>query len=315
MPYWKKFSSHMKYVYYFFTIVGLTFAFFLSFYAFNLQSPNPNQTQKQDFVVNQGEGLATIATRLSQNHLIKNSYVFLIHSRLLGLSSKLQAGTFRLSPSMGSTEIIKKLASKGSTDLWVKIPEGSRNEELDLPYSKEELLIKRKTGSLFPDSYLVPDYFNLDEFLAQVDKNYKQKTRGLNLTTEDTILASLLEREGGGLEDKKIISGILKNRLQSDMPLQVDASIQYVRDSKLPRPKSYWQPIAKSDLKLNSPYNTYLNVGLPPSPICNPSLNSLIAAKNPTQTNYYYYIHEPNGTPHYATTLIEHNENIAKYLK
>lgn len=305
----------MKYIYYFLTIVGLTFALILALYAYNLRPANPSQTKKQEFVVSQGEGVATIASRLLQNHLIKSDYVFLIHSRLLSLSSKLQAGTFRLSPSMGSTEIIKRLTSKGSTDLWVKIPEGSRNEELDLPYSKDELLIKRKTGSLFPDSYLVPDYFNLDEFLAQVDRNYKQKTKDLNLTPSDIILASLLEREGGRLEDKKIIAGILQNRLQAGMPLQIDATVQYVRDSQLPRPKSFWQPISKSELKLSSPYNTYLNPGLPPSPICNPSLNSLVAVKNPTQTNYYYYIHESDGTPHYAITLTEHNENIVKYLK
>ncbi len=305
----------MKYVYYFLTIVGLTFICIFAFYSYSLKAINPSQTKKQDFVVNSGESVATIATRLSQNHLIKNTYVFLIHSRLLGLSSKLQAGTFRLSPSMGSTEIIKKLSSKGSTDLWVKISEGSRNEELSLPYGKDELLIKRKTGSLFPDTYLVPDYYNLDEFLSQVDKNYKQKTANLNLAGEDVILASLLEREGSSLEDKKVISGILKNRLQTGMPLQVDASVQYARDSQLPRPKTYWLPIIKSDLKLPSPYNTYLNVGLPPTPICNPSLNSLIAAKNPIKSDYYFYLHEPNGTPHYAITLSEHNQNIAKYLR
>ena len=140
---------------------------------------------------------------------------------------------------------------------------------------------------------------------------YKRQT----LDDKNTlILASLLEREAKGLDDKKIVAGILLNRLHLAMPLQVDASVQYAKDSLL-KPEKYWQPITREDLKIDSPYNTYKNSGLPPSPICNPGLNSLIAAYHPSPTDYIYYIHDTTGQIHYAKTLDEHNANVAKYLR
>ena len=176
-------------------------------------------------------------------------------------------------------------------------------------------MVKSKTGDIFPDSYLVPDYYNLDEFLSLVRKNYLQKAGKLKLSPNDIILASLIEREGKTLEDKKMIAGILKNRLIANMPLQVDASAQYARDSMRPYPAKFWLPPSSVDLKIKSAYNTYLNLGLPPTPICNPSLNSLIASINPTQSDFLFYIHDRSGQPHYAQTLDEHNSNILKYLK
>jgi len=96
--------------------------------------------------------------------------------------------------------------------------------------------------------------------------------------------------------------------------LQVDASVQYARDTKT-KPKEYWQPVAKSDLSIVSPFNTYKNPGLPPAPICSPGYNSIYAAFHPISSNYLYYITGNDNLMHYATTLDEHNANIAKYLK
>jgi len=99
------------------------------------------------------------------------------------------------------------------------------------------------------------------------------------------------------------------------MALQLDATVQYARDSQNKNIKDYWQPISKSDLSINSSYNTYKNPGLPPKPICNPSYNSLFAAFHPTDSDYFYYITGNDSLMHYAKTLSEHNTNIAKYLK
>lgn len=304
----------MKALYY---LVGLTLVILgISFatYSFLLQPVDPT-AKKINFAVNTGDSVKSIATRLEDNGYIKSKYVFMVHSRLLGLALKLQAGNFRLSPAQGTSDIIRTLSEKGTKDIWIRIPEGSRNEELTLPYSKEEFLIKSKTGRLFPDSYLVPDFYSLDEFLSMVNKNFQEKTKDLDLDEASLILASLIEREGQALEDKKIIAGILKNRLELGMPLQVDASAQYARDSTRPYPARFWTPPTEKDLKIKSLYNTYLVAGLPPSPICNPSLNSLIAATNPTSSDFLFYIHAPDGTPYYAKTLSQHNQNIAKYLR
>ncbi len=304
----------MKVFTYFFGLVLIVSIVSLFFYV-NALKPVDQDSKKINFSVDSGDTLSQIAANLSTRKLIKNKYVFMIHSRVLGLSNKLQSGNFRLSTSMATADIIKTLASKGTKDIWIRIPEGSRNEELDLPYQKEEFLVKSKTGDIFPDSYLVPDYYNLDEFLSLVRKNYLQKAGKLKLSPNDIILASLIEREGKTLEDKKIIAGILKNRLIANMPLQVDASAQYARDSMRPYPAKFWLPPSSVDLKIKSAYNTYLNLGLPPTPICNPSLNSLIASVNPTQSDFLFYIHDRSGQPHYAQTLDEHNSNILKYLK
>ncbi len=291
-------------------IFGVLFAL----YSYYLQ-PLSTSAKKINFAVNTGDSVKSIAARLEDNGYIKSKYVFIIHSRLLGLAGKLQAGNFRLSSAQSTSDIIRTLSEKGTKDIWIRIPEGSRNEELDLPYNKDEFLIKSKTGKLFPDSYLVPDFYSLDEFLSMVDKNYLEKTKGLNISESDLILASLVEREGQTLDDKKIIAGILKNRLEAGIALQVDASAQYARDSMRPLPRKFWTPPTQKDLKISSPYNTYIKPGLPPSPICNPSLNSLIAVTSPTPSDFLFYIHDPSGEPHYAKTLIEHNQNIAKYLR
>jgi UPF0755 protein len=103
-----------------------------------------------------------------------------------------------------------------------------------------------------------------------------------------------------------VVAGILKKRLQIGMPLQVDATIQYL--------KGNWQPIILEDRKIKSLYNTYLNEGLPPGPICNPGLASIQAVQNPTQTDYWYYLHDTKGVIHYARSLEEQNLNIQQYL-
>jgi UPF0755 protein len=122
------------------------------------------------------------------------------------------------------------------------------------------------------------------------------------------ILASLVEREGYTNDDRPIIADILQRRLEEGWLLQVDATLLYpVKDWK--------HEITQVDKDNNNPYNTYRYPGLPPTPICNPGLQSINAVRNPQSNNYYYYIHEEDGTPHYSETLSEHNENVNRYLR
>lgn len=297
-------------------------------YQIQIQAANPSNLAKQEFVVYAGDNLFQIGTRLQQNNLIKNSWAFMLTTRLQGKQTKIQAGNFTLSPSYSSQEIIKILTTSGSKDISVRLPEGGRSEEYakiltsKLDYSTAEFLSLARLGYVFPDTYLVSPDSSVSDFLSQTATNFEKKfAQAISAQTsslsdsELVILASLIEREGRSLEDKKIISGILQNRLELGMALQVDASVQFVRDNRQRNILKYWEPISKLDLKLSSPYNTYLNPGLPPQPICNPSLESLQAAANPTSSNFLFYMHEPSGTPRYASTITEHNQNVAKYLK
>lgn len=303
-----------------------------AFYSINSQPLSSNSTPKY-FVVNQGDGLSTIAARLEANGFIKNRYLFMLSVYRLGLNSKLQAGAFKISASLTPSEIAQKLSTGGSHDYWFKIAEGSRIEEIanslpvDMDITSRQFIDATKTleGSLFPDSYLIPQGYSLDQILSIVQKNFDQKLAIASANPTNTSMtpaqiitfASLLEREGRSLQSKQQIAGVLLNRLNIGMALQVDASVQYAKDSStLNRSdKQYWRPVTKSDISIVSPYNTYQNPGLTPSPICNPGSNALYAAYHPIKSDYLFYITGNDNLMHFAKTLEEHNQNIAKYLK
>jgi UPF0755 protein len=292
---------------------------FVFFFYFSTLPPSTSQTKKV-FVINEGDSLSTIALRLEKNQFIKNRYTFIIYAYFLGLNEKIQAGTFYLTSSQKIPDLIKNISRGGSTDYWLKIIPGTRIEQFS-PSPEFTLEAKDLEGKLFPDSYLIPQDYTPENILSVIDKNYQQKLSEarLNATTklsdsQTLVLASLLEREAKTPNDKKIVAGIIINRLNIKMPLQIDATIQYARDS-LGSPSDYWKPITKADINIASPYNTYKNQGLPPTPICNPGFESLRAAYHPSDTDYLYYIHDTTGQIYYASTLTEHNDNVAKYLR
>lgn len=282
-------------------------------------------TTKQLFVVDQGSGVKAIAKKLAQAHLIKSSLAFYLKVKQLGIENKIQAGDFQLSPSQSSTEIAKSL-TKGAQDIWITIPEGKRAEEVahilknNLPgYEPDwEAKLKTEEGYLFPDTYQVHKNATIDQIISLLTSEFEQKyalvTNKTNLSRANiVILASLIEREAQKDEDRPLISSVLHNRLDLGMPLQVDATIQYALGYDY-NGKTWWKrDLTLDDLKYSSPFNTYLNVGLPPSPIASPGVKALEAAADPANTNYLYYITDKNGMNHYAKSLTEHNANIKKY--
>jgi UPF0755 protein len=149
----------------------------------------------------------------------------------------------------------------------------------------------------------------LDNFSKKITPEMLQQaqTQGMSLYQIIT-LASIIEKEAGGSQDdRKTIAGVFYNRLKIDMPLQSDATISFVTGRS---------PITSDDTQINSPYNTYKYKGLPPGPICNPSLNSIMAALYPTASNYFYFLTIPQtGQAVFAQTIDEHNKNKAQYLK
>lgn len=310
-----------------FFLIPLSFFGFLYLNSFPVSSDSKTQV----FIIGQGDSLNKIGAKLEEKKIIKNKFSFIFFAYWLGLNKKLQSGSFRISPSLSTQEIIIKISKGGSLDYWLKIKDGSRIEEIanlfpnNLSFTSKEFLFKAKNneGKLFPDSYLIPQYFDIDQILNTIEKNFanqidKAKINATNTKLSENdilILASLLEREGRTLESKQKIAGILMNRLEIGMPLQIDATVQFARDSKLPRPKEYWQPITKTDINLDSSFNTYKNRGLPPLPICNPGYNSLFAAYHPISSDNFFYITDDDGIMHYAKTLEEHNKNIQKYLR
>lgn len=285
------------------------------FYYYNSQAVSTNSETK-NFVINPGDGADMIATRLEANGLIRNKFIFLFVARVNKLSGNLRAGMFKLSPAMSPLEVIKELTTGGNHDYWVQIIGGQRLEEIDIEFQKD------LEGYIFPDSYLIPKDYTPANIYTLISKNFsKQFTRAkegaTNLKLNDkqaVILASLLEREARSLVSKQNVAGILLNRLDINMALQLDATVQYARDT-IKNPTKYWLPITKNDLVIDSKYNTYIHPGLPPTPICNPGYDSLYAVFHPIVSDNLFYITGNDNQMHYAKTLDEHNLNISKYLK
>jgi UPF0755 protein len=192
-------------------------------------------------------------------------------------------------------------------------------------------LAKEKEGFLFPDTYLIPQIASPSSVMAIFDRNFENKfTRDLEADaikgglTKDQVLifASIVEREAGLDSDRPLIAGILIKRWRNQWPLQADATLQYALANRLMEvievgdfnDFDWWPPVGPKDKKIDSPYNTYENLGLPPAPICSPGLASIKAVIYPEASKYWFYLSDPSGQTHYAETNAEHNENIRKHL-
>ncbi|HZE87856.1 MAG TPA: endolytic transglycosylase MltG [Methylomirabilota bacterium] len=285
-----------------------------------------NQHTKQ-FVVKQGEGVREIANNLKTAGLIRNTVAFFLLVKQLGLDGKIQAGEFYLSPSMTTSQIAKDL-QVGTFDTRITIPEGNRAEEIAdnlqehfssyQPNWRGKLILSE--GYLFPDTYSFAKDANIESIIKTMTDNFDKKyasipsgTRSNLPKTEIVTIASMVEREARFAQDRPLVASVIFNRLQLGMALQLDATVQYALGFQ-PAEHTWWKKdLTANDLKINSPYNTYANPGLPPGPISNPGLDVLTAVINAPATDYIYYVSDKSGHNHYAKTLQEHNANITKY--
>lgn len=290
--------------------------------------PVSSDTSEQAFVIAKGQGLNEIADNLKEEDLIRSASSFKNYAKQNGLEKKVQPGTFKLSPSMSSQEIAIAITNQ-PLDNWVTLLEGWRIEEMaeklesEVGLDKKEFLKKAKEGYMFPDTYLIPKDYTVDQvadllrstFEKKFTPELRQKIRAQGLTEEQgVILASIVEREARSDEVRRQVASILLKRFKIDMGLNADATIQYALGFQ-PSDKSWWKKrILYEDLKIDSPYNTYIHVGFPPKPIANPSLSSLEAVANAnSKTPYLYYFHDTKGNSYYGRTLDEHNENVANH--
>jgi UPF0755 protein len=270
--------------------------------------------------VAKGDGVREIAKNLKDAGLVRNQVAFFLLERFF-VKEKPQAGSFKLSPALSANEIAQKL-TVGTEDTWVTIPEGWRSEEIleylakVLPGFSQNVSVtdwRGSEGKLFPETYLVPKMV-MPGAMKQIFLETFDRKIDFPVSKEQLILASIVEREARTETDRPKVASVLLNRLQIGMKLDVDATVQYAIGYTA---KDGWwrKELTIDDLKFQSPYNTYENAGLPPGPICNPGLSSIRAAISPAATKYLYYLTDKNGVTHFATTLEEHNANVAKYLQ
>lgn len=252
-------------------------------------------------------------TRLAQERLIHNYWVAKLYLQGTGLDQKVRPGSYLLSRSQSLEELLISLTA-GPRDIWVTIPEGFRREQIAerfesfAQFDKSEFLRLTATseGKLFPDTYLVPLYATTENVVDMLLQNFAKKVG--EISDDNLIIASLVEREVRNPDERPTVAGIILKRWEAGWPLQIDATVQYVQGDS----KDWWPK--DIDTKKPSAYNTYMNVGLPPSPIANPGLAVIQAVLKPEKTDYWYYLSDSKGITRFAKTLREHNLNIDKYL-
>lgn len=306
------------------TIILLAFllpvAYFYYNYALNL--PNSADETAVDFVVEFGQGVEEIAQALESAGLVRSGALFQLYVSFSDISSKLQAGEYQISQNLNAKEVAE-LLQHGTFEERITFIEGWRREEMANEISNFKFQISnlnadeflRETegleGYLFPDTYFVSTETTAEDLVKMMRENFDKKVG----QSEVVIMASIVGREGAAAEDKPLVAGVLFNRLRNDWPLQVDATVQYALGYQGDADGWWKKNLTLEDLEIDSPYNTYKNPGLPPAPICNPGLDSIEAARNPAETNYWYYVSDAQGQMHFAETIEEHNLNVAKYVR
>lgn len=321
----------------FFLFLAIILVLFL-WYQAGLSAINLQTKEKISLPVNKGDSVSEIAIRLKQAGLIRDIERFKVYVLFSQTAKKIKVGNFNLSVSQSVPELVKTLVA-GSEDLRVTIIEGLRQEQIGellqekgLPIDQnewqQEIMVNKKEGMLFPDTYFFHADATQGAVLKIIDRNFQKKvTEGLakeisqsKLTlTEILTLASIVEREARNEVDRKLVAGILLKRLNKGWALEVDATVQYAVATKNQRFKiknfEWWpKSLTTKDLEINSPYNTRLYTKLPPGPICNPGLSSIKAVLGPTESLYWFYLNDSKLEMHYAKTDAEQTANIRKYI-
>lgn len=297
---------------------------------------NPKRIDTISFEVKSGMTAKAIGENLKRQGLIRNSIIFSIYTKINRLDTKFKSGSYRLSYAMSIPEMVDKFV-KGEVALKkVTIPEGMTLEKIAEVLESHELATKEEflrlavpsvfedkypflktlpegatlEGFLFPDTYYLPENnpvsFYIDAMIKRFfdvyygNEEFVKKEKNLGLNTYQVItLASIVEREAKLSKEKPIIAAVFLNRLKKGMPLQSCATVEYVL-------KEHKEVLTLEDLKIESPYNTYINNGLPPGPISSPGLDSIKAVLNPADVDYLYFVANKDGSHTFSKTYEEH---------
>ncbi|ABS23321.1 endolytic transglycosylase MltG [Bacillus cytotoxicus] len=313
-----------------------------------------DRSKKQEIVVEipKGSSISQIGEILEEKGAIKNGTVFSIYAK--AKSKNLQAGTYLLHTSMNVDEVMEQMSSGNvhrPVAYKITIKEGTQVVEIadtiakELKWNKDDVVrqlndksfvqkLQQKypallTNKIFDsnikyplEGYLYPatySFYKKDTTLEEIVTAMLEKTNALIVKNEAKMkeknfdvhqlltLSSLIEEEATGFTDRQKIASVFYNRLTKGMPLQTDPTVLYALGKHKER-------VLYKDLKVNSPYNTYVVKGLPVGPIANSGKQSVQAALEPAQTDYYYFLAAPNGEVYYAKTLEEHNALKQKYI-
>lgn len=324
------------------TLIGLIIVGFINSYTV-LFLPLSFDGKWKEVVISKGMGFKEITALLEKEGIIKKGYVFDLLGRALGITKKVRAGYYSLSPNMPMVEVLRTLKKGMIIEYSLTIPEGMTIEDIAETLEKTGLgkgqdfisiahdrgfikslgleadpeLVSGLEGYLFPDTYLLPKGITTQEIAERMINRFREvitpeiekRARELGFTMKEVItLASIIEREAQVDSERALVSAVYHNRLRKGIPLQADPTSIYGR-------KRLNEKITKKDLQSRSPYNTYRIRGLPPGPIANPGIKSIQAALYPADVDYLFFVSRNDGTHHFSTTDVEHSEAVIKYQK
>lgn len=310
-------------------IILIALVFFIVLFGMNynfLAAPSAHESGTK-FAIKSGMTVSDAADYLEKNEIIKSSFAFKTLVYLTGGKGRVIAGSYFIEKPVSVFRIVMMVTTNGyGVKMYkVTIPEGLSNRQIGDLLEKELTnfdkkkfleLARDKEGYLFPDSYFFEPESSPEKVIQMMNDNYKEKIKMVNLDVsffnkplkDVVIIASILEKEARTENTRRMIADILWRRIAIGMPLQVDASFMYLLDKGS-------AALTLDDLQIDSPYNTYKYKGLPPGPISNPGLASILAATKPLKNKYLFYLSDKDGNMHYATTFEEHKLNKERYLR
>lgn len=311
----------------FFSIFIIMFTYVLHAYVENLNQPPAAFPQGELIHIESGMTARAITELLADLHVVESKTLLYYTLVLQHDPLSIKASTYRFIEPMTTFEIASRITQGDFDSDLVRLThiEGERAAQLAiraaevLPDFNHERFVQNAEaleGQLWPETYFVPPQYTDEDLLTLLLNTFTKQlspydgliqNHPLSLD-EILVLASIIEREANSPESKRLVSSVLQNRIKIGMALQADASIEYVLEKPLAE-------LTPDDLKIDSPYNTYLNAGLPPTPIGNPGLDSILAVLEPTDSKYFYYITDSTGVFHFAETYDMHLDNIERYLR
>lgn len=314
-------------------MVILAISFFLFSVYISYFGPVSKDITIVTFVAPQDKNNFVLEDSLFEANLIKNKKAFKFIKDKFFKNVEVKSGGYNLNQSLNSWQIMKRVTGKPDL-LWVNIFFCPRKEQVGeklasiLGWDDTKLNAWNNLfvgtdyfeGVYYPDTYLIPVNETVKEVAQRFINRFNEKFAPLSKDyvsknikwTTGLKIASLIAREAAGREDAKTISGVIWNRLNTDMRLQIDATMQYTLGKN--ENGSWWGNISIEQKQSDSPYNSYKHEGLPPTPICSPNIEFIEAALNPTDTDCIFYLHDQNRQIHCAKTYSEHKANIVKYL-
>ena len=304
---------------------GSVVAVFIVLYALFLSSPLNFPTGAYVHIP-EGSSLSKSGEILKERGIVRSAFLFKSFAYLLGNNHQVVAGEYFFPQRLSVMGAALRLGS-GDFEIEparVRVPEGATVREVtellaksipDFDVASFERQTRGKEGYLFPDTYFFMPGQGVEAILGVFANNFSKNIAKIQKQIDNfgqplsdvIVMASLLEREAPETYDRRVIAGILWKRIKIGMPLQVDAVFPYIIGKN-----SY--DLTREDLKVDSPYNTYVYKGLPPGAIANPSLDAILSAVTPIQTSYLYYLSDRYGNMHYSTTYDQHLVAKGKYI-